>query len=251
MGRSIVASLVLLSLLYSAAVANEEFLHEEDEYVDSGEDLDGVFFRLGIERSSLSAVVDKKTEIYDFSGSDSGGYSNSTVVYGASGLALDVSVGYESHWDSSDDKGMRYYLNIKLNDEQIAMYDASSKQVALGLEGFRGSPDFHFNYGLLVAIGFSKLSDSRSSSYVDYNDKTIYPAYVAIEPYIGVDGLFAGGFGYYAKLGYEIRDFENTFDIYDASYLDSSGNYVSRSKSQKLDIVTQGMTFGIGLAYRF
>lgn len=246
MGRSIVASLILLSLFSSAVVADEEF-----SYTERSEDLDGVFFRLGIERSSLSAVVDKKTEIYDFSGSGSGGYSNSTVVYGASGLALDVSVGYESHWDSSDDKGMRYYLNIKLNDEQIAIYDASSKQVALGLEGFRGSPDFHFNYGLLVAVGFSKLSDSRSSSYVDNNDKTIYPAYVAIEPYIGVDGLFAGGFGYYAKLGYEIRDFENTFDIYDASYLDSSGNYVSHSKSQKLDIVTQGMTFGIGLAYRF
>ena len=213
---------------------------------------DGVFVRGGVQMSHGS-VADKHKSTYSQDDPYYGGYDSSyssTVVIGTVGTAFDTSLGYESYSESGEDNGMRYYVNLKRANETIGYADATSTQVGFGFEGFQGIKRIHLNYGVLLFVGTSDLT-STDEEAIDLGK----PNYVGVEPYVGIDGIFTGNFGYYAKLGYQMRSFDKVSNT-EKSYYQSTDPYgnpytVTTTETTNDELTTNEMTFGVGLLYKF
>lgn len=214
---SIGLGLIAVSILSSSVSGNDT---TSDVEATSN---NGVFIRAGVHTTSGTLSND-----YTIRDSSVGFYETGEETYDAEGNAFDVTVGYE--FAKTQIKGLRVYGNYKNADETITLPDGSEgnfdgTQIGIGVEGFIGSEKVHFNYGALLSSGSS-------------DDGTDSVDYIGIEPYVGLDGIFTGGFGYYAKVGYELRGYDEQ-------------NYTFGTTEVQMDFSATVLNAGVGLSYKF
>ncbi len=202
------------------------FLQAEEAAVSSevtAQEKSGVYVRGGFLLSNGSSI--KRDETLDTLNDT---YTQSSEAVAMIGSAVDFSLGYEVY-----SQHVRIYGNIKIAYEDIETYELKTTQTAVGIEGFTAMKQVNLNYGCMLVGGssvFSKVQD---------NVPTSEPVkFFGAEPYVGLDGLFEGNFGYYVKLGYEIRG-------YDSLIREEGPNEVTN------DFVIYNFNAGGGLLYKF
>lgn len=173
-------SVSYFSLLLANTTTTEASVSEEN----------GVYVRVGGVLSSGSA----KLRQTDYSG---GTTQLNTQVVSAIGNAIDVTAGYEK-----SDFNVRFFVNVKIAYDDLGEYELKSTRTGVGIEGYSGYKSIHFNYGCSIAGGssdFTTLKDERFAETVKF---------LGVEPYIGLDGLIVGSLGYYARIAYEIKGYD-------------------------------------------
>jgi len=144
--------------------------------------------------------------------------------------SLEFVFGYEKY-----DQRVRFCFNAKLSYENIGAYEIKSTRYMGGLEGFRPLNGMNLNYG--VMIGGGKAAFTAADNSVNPNDLT---SFLGMEAYVGADGEIRGDFGYFVKLGYEIKG-------YDGVQVED----VSAAITYRDDLVVYNINAGVGVSYKF
>lgn len=201
------------------------FLEAADTAESNSNSKNGLFIRGGVGLTSGSSKI--RREETDIATDVVTKTLYTTAVIGN---AVDLSIGYENY-----DRKVRFYFNTKVPYDNIDSYETKSTRNTGGIEGFSGVGSINVNYGVMLGGGkttFKKVGDDSPVSEM--------VGFLVAEPYVGIDGLLKGGFGYYLKLGYEIKG-------YDSLILDNT----ITNTSTRDDLVVYTVNVGVGLAYKF
>ncbi len=208
---------ILAVMMATSLLAEVDLIKSEDENAN------GIFIRTGVGFSIGASKVRREETIIATED-----VTKKLLTPSVIGNAVDLTLGYENY-----DRKVRFFFNIKLPYENIDEYELKSTRSMGGIEGFSDLGAVNVNYGLMIgggkAIFTNKIDSSPSSELVGF---------LAAEPYIGVDGALKGGFGYYFKLGYEVKGFDTAM----------TDNETTTTRD---DIVIYAINFGAGLSYKF
>lgn len=213
---------IVILLLFSLSLLHAE---EPLDLNTTEMDQNGFFVRGGFGFSNGTAKI-RQTE------NDN---ANSIVTLSTEAMvanSLEFVLGYEKY-----DQGVRFCFNAKLSYENVGVYEIKSTRYMGGLEGFRPLSAMNLNYG--VMIGGGKAEFSTADNRVNPNDLT---SFLGLEAYVGADGKIRGNFGYFVKLGYEIKGYDGVH-VEDTSTLPAT--------SYRDDFVVYNINAGAGVSYRF
>jgi len=178
--------ILLLSLSYLSLLG----ANETPSQTRSSEE-NGIYIRAGGVLSDGSAKL--RQTVYTTSNPPQ---LNSRVV-GAIGNAIDFTLGYEK-----SNYNVRFFINVKVAYDDIGEYELKSTRTGVGLEGYTAFKSINLNYGCSIAGGGSDFTMIRDPDFAES------AKFLGVEPYIGLDGLIVGSLGYYARLAYEVKGYD-------------------------------------------
>lgn len=177
--------ILLLTISYLSLLSANDTSSEPRSSEDNG-----IYLRVGGVLSDGSAKL-RQTDYSTISP-----LSNTQVV-GAIGNAFDFTLGYEK-----SNYNVRFFVNVKMAYDDIGEYELKSTRTGVGLEGYTAFKSINFNYGCSIAGGGSDFTMVKDSDFAET------AKFLGIEPYIGLDGLIVGSLGYYARLAYEVKGYD-------------------------------------------